>query len=189
MSAVRKNESRLLRFVRRTLQAPDLPEVNRVIQASIESWPTTARLKRLAMSPLRYRDADLQDFEFVLCYKAHACLGIAAWQPDNSLVFQKSESFAEREENWAAAEAVLLHGLFVSAKAQGRGIGSLLLDELTRLARQKRFAGIFVRAERFSTGFFEQKGFRLLRGGDQPGLHPANYPHRYLMEISGCASK
>ena len=128
MSAVKKNESRSLRFVRRTLQAPDLPEVNRVIQASIESWPTTARLKRLALSPLRYGDADLQDFEFVLCYKAHACLGIAAWQPDNSLVFQKSETFAEREENWAAAEAVLLHGLFVSAKAQGRGIGSLLLD-------------------------------------------------------------
>ena len=119
--------------------------------------------EKVSDEPLRYRDADLQDFEFVLCYKAHACLGIAAWQPDNSLVFQKSETFAEREENWAAAEAVLLHGLFVSAKAQGCGIGSLLLDELTRLARQKRFAGIFVRAERFSTGFFEQKGFRLLR--------------------------
>lgn len=178
-----------LQLVRRTLQASDLPLVNGVIQASIESWPTSARLKRLAMSPLRYRDADLQDFEFLLCYKAHACLGIAAWQPDNSLVFQKSETFAKREESRTAADAVLLHGLFVSAKAQGCGIGGLLLDELTRLARQERFAGIFVRAERFSTSYFEQKGFRPLRGGDQPGLQPANYPHRYLMDISVCGSE
>ena len=41
---------------------------------------------------------------------------------------------------------------FCQRESAGCGIGGLLLDELTRLARQKRFAGIFVRAERFSTG-------------------------------------
>ena len=84
---------------------------------------------------------------------------------------------------------MLLHGLFVSAKAQGCGIGGLLLDELTRQARERRFAGIFVRAERFSTSYFEQKGFRPLRDGDHPGLQPANYPHRYLMDLSVGASE
>jgi GNAT superfamily N-acetyltransferase len=172
------------RVIQRPLSHRDLPEINRVIQASIESWPTTARLKRLSMSPLRYRDADLQDFEFVLCYKAHACLGIAAWQPDVPLVFQRSESFAKGEQSQKVVNAVLLHGLFVSAEAQGRGIGGLLLDELTRQAMERRFAGIFAKAERFSISFFEQKGFHPLRDGDQVGLQPANYPHRYLMDLS-----
>ena len=49
--------------------------------------------------PSAFRDSDLQDFEFVLCYKAHACVGIAAWQPDVPLVFQRSESFAKREQS------------------------------------------------------------------------------------------
>ena len=176
-------------LISRTLLRGDLPEINEVIQSSVERWPTTARLKRLSMGPLMYRDADLQDFEFLLCYKAHACLGIAAWQPDVSLVFQKPESFANSEPEQKAANAVLLHGLFVSAKAQGCGIGGLLLDELTRQARQRRFAGLFVRAERFSTSYFEQKGFRPLQDGDQPGLEPANYPHRYLMDLSVGALK
>ena len=73
---------------------------------------------------------------------------------------------------------------FLSAEAQGRGIGGLLLDELTRQARERRFAGIFAKAERFSISFFEQKGFHPLRDGDQVGLQPANYPHRYLMDLS-----
>ena len=85
------------------------------------------------------------------------------------------------------ASAVLLHGLFVSVRAQGCGIGGLLLDELTRRARQRNFAGIFVRAERFSTSYFEQKGFRQLKDGEEPGLVPANYPHRFFMNASRCA--
>ena len=171
-------------LISRTLLRGDLPEINEVIQSSVERWPTTARLKRLSMGPLMYRDADLQDFEFLLCYKAHACLGIAAWQPDVPLVFQRSECFAKGEQSQKAVNAVLLHGLFVSAEAQGRGIGGLLLDELTRQARERRFAGIFAKAERFSISFFEQKGFHPLRDGDQVGLQPANYPHRYLMDLS-----
>ena len=176
-------------LISRTLLRGDLPEINEVIQSSVERWPTTARLKRLSTGPLMYRDADLQDFEFLLCYKAHACLGLAAWQPDGSVVFPKPEPLANSEPGQKAANAVLLHGLFVSAKAQGCGIGGLLLDELTRQARQRRFAGLFVRAERFSTSYFEQKGFRPLQDGDQPGLEPANYPHRYLMDLSVGALK
>ena len=176
-------------LIQRPLAPSDLAGVNRVIEAAVQSWPTTDRLKRLSMGALRYREADLQDFEFLLCYKAHACLGIAAWQPDVSLVFQKTKPFAKREQRQKAVNAVLLHGLFVSAKAQGCGIGGLLLDALTRQARERRFAGIFVRAERFSTSYFEQKGFRPLRDGDHPGLQPANYPHRYLMDFSVGAQK
>jgi len=165
----------------------DLEAVNAVIAKAIQSWPTTSRLKRLAMEPLQYRSTDLQDFEFLLCYKAHACLGIAVWQPDTPLTLQQLQSGEELGECKKVASAVLLHGLFVSVQAQGCGIGGLLLDELTRRARQKEFAGIFVRAERFSTSYFEQKGFRQLYDGEELGLVPANYPHRFLMDVSQCA--
>ena len=165
----------------------DLEALNAVIAEAIKSWPTTSRLKRLAMAPLQYRSTDLQDFEFLLCYKAHACLGIAVWQPNTPLELQQLQAAEEVGECKKAASAVLLHGLFVSVQAQGCGIGGLLLDELTRRARQKKFAGIFVRAERFSTSYFEQKGFRQLNDGEELGLVPANYPHRFLMDVSQCA--
>ena len=88
------------------------------------------------MGALRYREADLQDFEFLLCYKAHACLGIARGSRTFRSFFKKTKPFAKREQRQKAVNAVLLHGLFVSAKAQGCGIGGLLLDALTRQARE-----------------------------------------------------
>ncbi|MAD92655.1 MAG: hypothetical protein CMP85_02380, partial [Gammaproteobacteria bacterium] len=78
------------------------------------------------MSPLRYRDADLQDFEFFLCYKAHACLGIAAWQPNTPLSLGNTMVAAGRLGSENTVKAALLHGLFVNAQAQARGIGGLL---------------------------------------------------------------
>ena len=162
----------------------NLLQVNGVIERSVQSWPTTLRLKRLAMAPLQYREPDLQDFEFLLCYKAHACLGIAAWQPDTPLSLCSTSVSAGDLGSEISARAVLLHGLFVSAQSQASGIGGLLLDELTRQARQRGFAGIFVRAERFSTSYFEHKGFHRLDSGEEPGLTPVDYPHRYLLAVS-----
>ena len=127
----------------------NLTQVNGVIERSVQSWPTTLRLKRLAMAPLQYREPDLQDFEFLLCYKAHACLGIAAWQPDTPLSLCSTSVSTGDLGSEISVRAVLLHGLFVSAQSQASGIGGLLLDELTRQARQSCFAGIFVRAERW----------------------------------------
>ena len=162
----------------------NLSAVNGVIERSIQSWPTTLRLKRLAISPLQYRGPDLQDFEFLLCYKAHACLGIAAWQPDTPLSLRSNMDIAGDLGSENSARAVLLHGLFVSAQSQASGIGGLLLDELTRQARQRGFTGIFVRAERFSTSYFEHKGFHRLDSGEEPGLTPVDYSHRYILAVS-----
>jgi len=173
-----------LTYLVTTPAAVDLAEINDVIERSIQSWPTTERLKRLAMAPLQYRQPDLQDFEFLLCYKAHACLGIAAWQPNTPLSLGSTSVAAGDLGSENTVKAVLLHGLFVNAQTQACGIGELLLDELTRQARQRGFAGIFVRAERFSTSYFEHKGFHQLDDGDKPGLTPVDYPHRYLLAVS-----
>ena len=168
--------------VRQPRSSTDLGVINGVIESAIESWPTSPRLKRLAMAPLQYREVDLQDFEFLLCYKAHACLGVAAWQPSVPLVFQQT-SVAKGNVNTVNVKAALLHGLFVSAQAQGRGIGGLLLDELTWRVRREKFSSIQVRVERFSTSYFEQRGFRLLTHEEEPGFQPASYPYRYVLDL------
>lgn len=166
--------------------ATDLAVINDVISAAVASWPTSDRLKRLAMAPLQYRGVDLQDFEFLLCYKAHACLGVAAWQPSVPLTSQQT-AVLECGANRAEAKAVLLHGLYVSAQAQGRGIGGILLDELTCRARRESYSSIQVRVERFSTSYFEQKGFRLLTSEEEPGFQPASYPYRYVLDLGPSA--
>lgn len=60
----------------------------------------------------------------------------------------------------------------------------MLLDELTRRAKREKFAGLFVRAERFSTSFFEHQGFSLLTHEEEQGLQPMSYPHRYVLDLS-----
>lgn len=172
-----------LPYVFRQPNSPeDLGAINAVIEHAIASWPTSSRLKRLAMAPLQYQALDLQDFEFLLCYKAHACLGVAAWQPGVPLVPQQAK-VAKVSADAVNAKAVLLHGLFVSAQAQGRGIGGLLLDEITWRARREQFSGIYVRVERFSTSYFEQRGFRLLTHEEEPGFQPTSYPYRYVLDL------
>jgi GNAT superfamily N-acetyltransferase len=169
-------------MLRRANSLDDLAVMNTVIQQAVESWPASPRLKRLSLAPLRYRAVDLQDFDFLLCYKAHACLGVAAWQPSVPLVSQQTE-VSKNGEVTGNATAVLLHGLYVSAQAQGRGIGGLLLDELTWRARREKFSSIHVRVERFSTGYFEQRGFRLLTHEEEPGFQPTSYPYRYVLDL------
>jgi len=168
--------------LRQPVSTGDLSEINAVIEEAIASWPTSPRLKRLAMAPLQYRGVDLQDFEFLLCYKAHACLGVAAWQPSVPMVLQQT-SVAQTDGETGNVNAVLLHGLFVSAQAQGRGIGGLLLDELTCRVRREKFSSIQVRVERFSTSYFEQRGFRLLTHEEEPGFQPTSYPYRYVLDL------
>ncbi len=156
----------------RVAGAEQLPEINRIIASSVQRWPCSDRLKRLALEPLRYRPCDLPDFEFFLCYKAHAFLGAAIWQPEVRL-----------KTDQGSAEAVLLHGLFVDEKAQGQGVGRRLLDEVAHRAVAQNFSGIYVRAERFSTSYFKQVGFRQLAREEGPGAASVPYPYRFLFAL------
>ena len=162
----------------------NLAEMSSIIAQSIQTWPTSERLKPLAIAPMQYRRSDLQDFEFLMWYKAHACLGIAAWQPNTPLSLGNTMVAAGKLGSKNTVKAALLHGLFVNAEALERGIRGWLLDEFIRQGRQRGFAGIFVRAERFSTRYFEHKGFHQLVYGEEPGRLPEDYPHRYLLVVS-----
>lgn len=152
--------------------AADLPVVNQVITTAVQSWPTSERLKRLALTALHYTSTDVQDFEFVLCYKAHACLGVAVWEPENVSFTSDISSVA------------LLHGLYVDHQHQQQGVGKLLLDEVHQRAEKRNFSGIYVRAERFSAGYFEHVGYRQLADDQGPGSSTSAYPHRFLRDLA-----
>ena len=152
--------------------AADLPAVNQVITTAVQSWPASDRLKRLALTALHYTSTDVQDFEFLLCYKAHACLGVAVWEPENVCLTQDSSSVA------------LLHGLYVDQQHQQQGVGKLLLDEVHLRAEKRNFSGIYVRAERFSASYFEHVGYRQLADNQGPGASISAYPHRFLRDLA-----
>ena len=156
--------------------AADLSAANHVISSAVEVWPSSARLKRLALTALHYTSADVQDFEFLLCYKAHACLGVAVWEPENVSFISDNSSVA------------LLHGLYVDQQHQGQGVGKLLLDEVHLRAEKRNFSGIYVRAERFSASYFEHVGYCQLADNQGPGAASCAYPHRFLRDLAACHS-
>ena len=152
--------------------AADIPAVNHVISTAVQSWPVSERLKRLALTALHYTNTDVQDFDFVLCYKAHACLGVAVWEPENV-------SF--RRDNYSVA---LLHGLYVDHQHQQQGVGKLLLDEVHLRAEKCNFSGIYARVERFSASYFEHVGYRQLPDDQGPGSSTSAYPHRFFRDLA-----
>lgn len=152
--------------------AADLPVVNHVISQAVRSWSASDRLKRLALTALHYTSADVQDFEFVLCYKAHACLGVAVWEPKNVSFLRDMSSVA------------LLHGLYVDHQHQQQGVGKLLLNEVHLRAEKRNFSGIYARAERFSASYFEHVGYRQLPEDQGPGASTSAYPHRFLRDLA-----
>lgn len=153
-------------------RSEDLEKINRLIEAAIGTWPIGSRLRRLVATPLRYNWVDFQDFEMVLCYKAAAEIGVAVWQPDAPL--QMAESH----------QATLLHGLYVAPDAQGYGVGRGLLSEIAQRARARNQDTLYVRAERFATGFFRRVGGRQLQAQESPEAGDQAYPHRFLLSVA-----
>jgi N-acetylglutamate synthase-like GNAT family acetyltransferase len=129
-------------------------------------------LKRLALTALHYSKEDVQDFEFLLCYKAHACLGVAVWEPENVSLVSKDSSIA------------LLHGLYVAQQHQHCGVGKSLLNEVHRRAKKRDVAGIYVRAERFSASYFDHVGYHQLADNQGPGASECAFPHRFMRDLA-----
>ena len=107
-----------------------------------------------------------------MCYKAHACLGVAVWEPENVSFTRDTSSVA------------LLHGLYVDQQHQQQGVGKLLLDEVHLRAEKRNFSGIYVRAERFSASYFDHVGYRQLADNQGPGASISAYPHRFLRDLA-----
>jgi len=156
-------------IVLRDLEPGDLTEANHVIAAAIQTWDIAPRVKRLALASHQYQEHDFQHLAFVGAFEDGRPLGLMALEPVAS------------EKALRAQAAMLIHGLYVIPDWHGAGIGSWLLERAQKVARDRRFAGLIVRAEKGAKTFFQARGFRPLPVEDAQ----RDYPHRLLLTLDG----
>lgn len=131
-------------------------------------WNLPERVKRLSLDSYRYRDHDLEHLQLAVAGNPLGRIaGVAAWGP------------AEAGDSPAAKAALLLHGLYVAPDSQGRGIGTLLIQEALAAATAAGLDGLLVKAQAQAAGYFRAQGFVHLPVIDSS----RDYPYRYWMEI------
>lgn len=134
----------------------DLPAVNCVINAAIQTWKLPERVKRLATPSYHYKELDLQHMTIMLRETVEAgILGVVAWEE------------AETRDLPAGQSGLLLHGIFVDPAAQRQGIGSQLLACAEDQMREQGLQGLLVKAQADAVGFFLTHGLEKLPAQDQ----------------------
>lgn len=151
----------------RAARAGDIDAVNEVVEAAVLGWSLPERVKRLALHSYRYEAADL----------AHGAMRVALCD-DGSIVGVATFQAADPREADLAADAMMLHGLYVHPRWQGRGVGSALLAVVLDAARYAGRSGVLVKASRDAIGFFSGRGFRRVESADT-----AAYPHLFYLPL------
>ena len=128
----------------------DLPSVNRIIDAGIDSWQLSERVKRLSKPLYHYGPDDLAHLDIHLAVAGGEAVGIIAWEPLEPAMRPDGLT------GW------LLHGLFVRPEAAGRGIGRALVAACSTAARAAGVDGLLVKAQADAEGFFQSLGFQRL---------------------------
>lgn len=139
----------------------DLATVNCIVAEASRAWNLTPRLRRLAVPTLLYDEADLKQMSVALA-RSHdgPDVAVALWE----------ESAAPKSPQ--GARAVLLHGLYVAAVAQHRGVGSSLLNFVEKWSASRQFARVELRAWRHADPFFIAHGYRPPAAHEQANLFP-----------------
>jgi GNAT superfamily N-acetyltransferase len=147
--------------------ADDLEAVNRVIETAVMGWDLPDRLKRLSLPLYRYTPQDLVHLNLLLAVDwSEGVVGVAAVEP------------AEGSSFCPARSALLLHGLYVTPRRQGKGIGGALLNGVTSALSGSERDGLLVKAHSSAAGFFEAQGFVRLPVSDAR----RDYPHSFWLE-------
>ena len=128
--------------------AAELVSANLVISSAVKSWQLPERLKRLSLPLLHYTEADLADYEILLCRNNAQVVAMAAW--DNSHVYRGPDHIS----------CALLHGLYVCFDHQGCGLGQRLQTAVGHRAAKHGFKGLLVKSQRVSTGYFANQGYQ-----------------------------
>lgn len=149
----------------------DLEAINRLIGRAIDTWKLSARVKRLSLPSYQYDAIDLDHLEVTLIEEA-------AGQANTLLAVATRES-ADPADLPAGKSGLLLHGLYVTPEAWGRGLGTRLLRDCAYAAQQQGVHGVLVKATRDSEGYFASRGLHLL-----PVCDPhRDFPRRYWLEV------
>ncbi len=139
----------------------DLDCINQVITAAVKSWPMPERIKRLSVPVLSYDNEDFKYYRFAVYKEAEQIQGVAAWNPEAPVLTE-------------LGTGRLLHGLYISPEAQGRGYGQALMTAVLSEAEAQGADGLVVKAERPSIGFFEHSGLQPLAAAG-----PTDYPYQF----------
>jgi len=96
---------------------------------------------------------------------------------------QQGVGFASYELNYKKSKATKIHKLYVLPETQGQGVGKLLINEVTKLAKQSDNDVLSLNVNRNNPAiqFYERFGFNKLREGNEliGGGYRMEY---YLME-------
>jgi GNAT superfamily N-acetyltransferase len=143
----------------------DLPAINRAIEAAINTWHIPDRVKRLALPSYLYQPHDLTHLQLVVMEAmAGEIIAVAAWEPADPADLPPQ-----------ASSGLLLHGLYVSPEQSRQGIGTQLLEEAHKAARQQRFDGLLIKAQADASPFFRAAGLTEL-----PVIDPTrDFPNRF----------
>ena len=152
----------------RLLASVDLDAANAVIEAAIMTWDLPERVKRLSLASYRYDAHDLEHLTIMSALDAaEAIVGVAAWEP---------ASVADTPDG---VKGLLLHGIYVIPALHHTGIGSRFIGAAIRAARQGRFDGMLVKANRDAQGFFFSRGLQQLPTENAR----RDYPYRFWRDL------
>jgi len=125
-------------------------------------WDLPERVKQLSVSSYYYHEYDFEHFRIVVAEIGTEIVGVVAWEMQPILI-------------QGDKKALVLHGIFINPKSQGKGIGSQLFQMAVDAARKEGCDGLLVRAQKDAEGFFIRMGMRKLDVIDDR----RDYAHRY----------
>ncbi len=153
-------------------QIQQLPQVNDIIEAGIDSWQISTRVKRLSKPLYRYSADDLEHLDIRVSIAQSVVVGVVAWEQ------------AEADQLPAGSQGLLLHGLYVSPTLAKQGLGRRLVGACIAASEAAKVDGLLVKAQTDAAGFFESLGFT--RMPVDSGMH--QYDLRYWLPTRASAT-
>lgn len=152
----------------------DIPLIGRLAE---EIWPEAFRsilspeqiayMLRWMYAPASLKEQMKEGHRFLLLSSGEDFLGYASWSAGPSMGVAR------------------LHKLYVLPGVQGRGGGSLLLEEVIRRARRQMHRSLRLNVNRFNRAiaFYEKKGFRIT-GEEDNDIGSGYFMNDYVMELA-----
>jgi GNAT superfamily N-acetyltransferase len=145
----------------------DLAEINRVVESAVLSWRLPERVKRLSIPAYIYSAHDFTHMSVMVAEVQRRIVGVTAWEA------------ADSRDVPTGMTGLLLHGVYVEADWQRKGIGSQLFRAAEKAAGKEGYRGLLVKAQAEAAGFFRNQRMQPL-----PVINPQrDYPYRFWKQL------